>query len=59
VIGWLPFVGKLALIYSAYLMIRGLERVHGLEATRAVLTVVLGAGVLLVLRIVHLGPTWL
>jgi hypothetical protein len=59
VIAWLPFVGKLALIYTAYLMIRGLERVHGLDATRAVLTVVLGAGVLVVLRIVHLGPAWL
>ena len=34
-----------ALIFSAYLLIRGLERVQGLDATRAVLTVALGIGV--------------
>jgi hypothetical protein len=46
VIGWAPFIGRLALLYTAYLMIRGLERIQGLDATRAVLTLVLaGAGV--------------
>jgi hypothetical protein len=59
VIAWAPVVGKLALIYTIYLLIRGLERVQGLDATRAVLTVVLGAGVLVLLGIVGVGPTWL
>ncbi len=59
VIAFVPFIGQLALIYTAFLMIRGLERVHGLDATRAVLTVILGAGVLWVLGIVGVGPHWL
>jgi len=58
VVAWAPVVGKLALIYTLYLMIRGLERVQGLDATRAVLTVVLGAGVLVILGIVGVGPVW-
>ena len=33
-----------SLIYSTYLVIRGLERVQGLDTTRAVLTVALGIG---------------
>src|SRR6266849_2376701 len=39
VLSWLPLVGVLALLYGAYLMIVGLERVHGFDVTRAVLTV--------------------
>jgi hypothetical protein len=42
VIFWLPFVGVLAWIYFAYLIVRGLERVHAVDSTRAVLTVVIG-----------------
>jgi hypothetical protein len=59
IVAWVPFVGKLAFIYAAYLTIRGLERVQGFDATRAVLTVVLGTGVLLVLRIVSIGTAGL
>jgi len=60
VIAWAPFIGRLALLYTAYLMIRGLERVQGLDATRAVLTVVLGgAGVLWILGISGLHPGWI
>jgi hypothetical protein len=43
---WVPLVGVLAWAYSAYLTVRGLERVHALDVTRAVLTLVLGVGVL-------------
>ena len=49
VIAWLPFVGSLALVYAAYLMLRGLERVQGLDTTRGVLTLVIGLGVLWVI----------
>ena len=44
VLSWVPLIGALALLYGAYLTIVGLERVHGFDATRAVLTVVLGLG---------------
>ena len=56
VIGWVPIIGRIALIYSAYLMIRGLERVQGIDAARSVLTVVLTAGALIILRIISFGP---
>ena len=42
----MPFVGGLALVYSAYLMLRGLERVHSLDTTRAALTLVIGLAAL-------------
>jgi len=49
VLSWLPWrLGVLAVLYGAYLTIVGLERVHAFDATRAVLTVVIG-----------LGATWL
>ena len=38
VFSWLPLVGTLAALYAAYLAVRGLERVHAYDATRAVLT---------------------
>lgn len=59
VIAWVPVVGRLALIYSVYLTIRGVERVQQLDATRAVLTVLLGAGALWALGIAGIGPLWL
>ena len=59
VVEWLPVVGRLALLYAAFLMIRGLERIQGLEATRAVLTVLLGAAALWVLGIIGVGPAWI
>ena len=33
VVAWLPLVGSLALVYAAYLMLRGLERVQAHDAT--------------------------
>jgi hypothetical protein len=39
---WVPVVGRAAWLYGAYLILRGLERVQRLDATRAVLTVILG-----------------
>ena len=57
-IAWVPLLGRLAFLYAAYLMIRGIERVQGLDTTRAVLTVVLGAGVLWILGISGVGPVW-
>jgi hypothetical protein len=60
VVYWVPLVGVLALIYSTYLVIRGLERVQGLDTTRAVLTVALGIGVVWAIRAVRAGHTgWL
>jgi hypothetical protein len=58
VVAWVPVVGRLALLYTAYLMLRGLERVQGLETTRALLTVVVGAAILWVLGIVGFGAVW-
>jgi hypothetical protein len=43
-------VGWLGRLYSAYLMVRGLERVQALDSTRAVLTMGLGVGALWLLR---------
>jgi hypothetical protein len=59
VIGWVPIIAGIAVIYSVYLMIRGLERIQQLDATRAVLTVLLGAGALFALGIIGIGPHWL
>lgn len=42
VLAWVPIVGTVARLYAAYLMMRGIERVHAVDTTRAVLTVVLG-----------------
>jgi hypothetical protein len=42
VLAWVPFVGTVAQLYAAYLAMRGIERVHGFDTTRAVLTIVLG-----------------
>ena len=44
---WVPFVGAFAWAYGAYLVVRGLERVQALDTTRAVLTVLVTFGVLL------------
>ncbi len=55
VVLWLPYVGVLAWVYSAYLIVRGLERVQGLDATHAVLTVVIALGVLWLLTAARSG----
>src|SRR5207247_1179329 len=49
VVGWLPLVGSLALVYSAYLMLRGLERVQAQDTTRAALTLVISLAILWIL----------
>jgi len=60
VVLWVPVLGALALLYSAYLIVRGLERVQGLDTTRAVLTLVLGAGALWVVGAMRSGgAVWL
>ena len=59
VIAWVPYLGRLGLLYAAYLMIRGIEHVQGIDTTRAVLTVVLGAGALWVLGLAGVAPAWL
>jgi hypothetical protein len=51
---WIPVVGVLAWLYAAYLSVRGLERVHRMDTTRAVLTVAVGL-VIVVLIGVALG----
>jgi hypothetical protein len=56
VVGWVPVIGRIALIYSAYLMIRGLERVQSIDAARSVLTIILTAAALVILRIISFGP---
>jgi hypothetical protein len=49
----------IAWLYGAYLIVRGLEEVHRLDATRAVLTVALGLGALWVVSTVRAGgPAW-
>lgn len=49
VLFWLPHLGGLAALYAGYLLIRGLERVHSFDGTRAVLTLLIGVAVLGVL----------
>ena len=49
VVGWLPLVGSLALVYAAYLMLRGLERVQAQDTTRAALTLVISLAILWIL----------
>jgi len=52
---WVPFLGPLALVYSAYLIVRGLERVHAIDVTRAVLTILVTVVVLWLLSLVRTG----
>jgi len=49
VVYWLPFVGSLALVYSFYLMLRGLERVQAQDTSRAALTLVISLAILWIL----------
>ena len=57
---WVPFIGPLALVYSAYLIVRGLERVQGIDAARAVLTLLVAVAVLWLLSVVRTGRVaWL
>jgi hypothetical protein len=58
ILGWVPFIRRIALVYAVYLMIRGVERVQGLEPVRAVLTVLLGAAAIWALGLAGFGPVW-
>jgi len=59
VLFWVPLVGVVAWLYMAYLLVRGLEQVQAIDATRAVLTVLLGLGALWLLRAARAGgPVW-
>jgi hypothetical protein len=56
---WLPLVAVIAWLYMAFLIIRGLERIHAFDATRAVLTVLIGFGALWLLTALRTrGPGW-
>ena len=44
---WLPILGPLAPLYAVFLIIVGLERIHGFDAVKSVLTVLLATIVLI------------
>ena len=59
VVFWVPVVGTFAWLYDAYLLVRGLERIHGLDVTRTLLTLGIGILVLWLLRDAFTGrPVW-
>jgi hypothetical protein len=49
VLAWVPRLGVVAVLYSWFLTMRGIERVQGFDAIRAVLTVAIGVAVLLLM----------
>ncbi len=55
---WMPRLWILALLYSWYLQIRGVERVNDFEPTPAVLTVVVKTAILLLLAAALRGWRW-
>ena len=55
---WVPLIGPLAALYALFLTIIGLERVHGFDAVKAVLTVLLTIIVAAVVGWVLGGPWW-
>jgi len=59
VVFWVPVLGRFAWLYGVYLILRGLERVQSLDATRAALTVVLGVAAVWLLGSLRAGgPVW-
>lgn len=48
VFAWVPRLGVITIVWGWFLMVRGLERVQGYDAVRAVLTVATGVGVTVV-----------
>lgn len=57
---WLPFVRPLVVLYALFLLVVGLERVHTFDATKAVLTILLSAVVLLaVMWVLGWGHMWM
>lgn len=56
VVFWVPLLGALAGLYGVYLLIRGIERVHGFNTERAVLTVLLALLAVWLLRLRALVP---
>lgn len=55
---WIPLIGKLAALYTVFLTIIGLERAHGFDAVKSVLTVILAIVVMYVLAWTF-GAPWL
>jgi hypothetical protein len=55
---WLPLVGPLTALYALFLTFVGLERVHGFDAVKSVLTVALAVLVAVVVGLVLGGPWW-
>jgi hypothetical protein len=54
---WVPVVGRLTILYIAFLIIVGLERAHGLDATRSALTLLLAGIAIVVLgHVLGFGP---
>ena len=47
VLAWIPRLGVVAVLYAWFLTFRGIERVQGFDATRAVLTVAIAVAILL------------
>jgi hypothetical protein len=47
---WLPLVGAVAALYAGYLAVRGLEKVHAFDPTRAVLTLLISLIAVALLR---------
>jgi len=56
VLAWLPWIGVLAVVYGVYLTVVGLERVHGFDTTRAVLTVGIGLAVMWLVFVARRRP---
>jgi hypothetical protein len=55
---WLPWIGPLVILYTLFLTIVGVERVHGFDAVKAVLTLLLTAVTAVALSWVIGGPWW-
>ena len=55
---WVPWIGPLSLLYVLFLTIIGIERVHGFDAVKAVLTLLLAAIAAYAIGWVIGGPWW-
>ncbi len=56
VVDWVPVVGWIARLYRLYLVVRGLERVQGLDTRSAVLTIVVTWAVVVISALGFMGP---
>jgi len=56
---WVPVIRPLVVLYALFLIVVGLERVHGFDATKSVLTILLSAIVLIaVMWVLGWGHMW-